>query len=166
MSSLGLRPRAQTVNVPFSLHPTTTSSRQPAYSFYQECYHLRAKLLQVSGFAQFLPSQPTASDAMQQVSNPVVQLWDCFSLGVSLCYLCNLLPSSNRPLHVSEDPILDEKSKKRAIAAFVMCAGRIDPRWERLTVSDLWNDRSSLDGFMKVSAMPMLRILRLNNLVL
>jgi cell division control protein 24 len=82
----------------------------------------------------------------------VTQLWDCFALGVPLCYLFNLLPPPITPININTAPdqfdILNERDKKRAIALFSMQIRQLED-CEQFTVTDLYN-RDSTDGFVKV----------------
>ena len=115
-------------------------------SLYQQCSSLRARLLRIKGF------QPFFTLVSQGSSDLVTQLWDCFALGIPLCYLFNLLPPPVTPIYVDTAPegfdVSNEKVKKRAIALFSMRIRQFDD-WEQFTVTDLYN-RDSTDGFVKV----------------
>lgn len=86
-------------------------------------------------------------------TDPVTQLWDCFALGVPLCYLLNLLPPPVQPVAVDTvnfDPTND-RVRKRAIAQFAMGVRQVEG-CGTFTVTDLW-DRTSTDGFVKVRSL-------------
>ncbi|KAG6372412.1 hypothetical protein JVT61DRAFT_7885 [Boletus reticuloceps] len=121
-------------------------------SLYQQCSSLRARLMRIPNFSHFFILSAPNGD-LRQSTDPVTQLWDCFTLGIPLCFLFNLLPPPARPIaEISTDPatfdLSNEKEKKRAIAKFAMRLSEID-NCERFTVSDLW-DRHSTDGLVKV----------------
>jgi cell division control protein 24 len=120
-------------------------------SLYQQCSSLRSRLMRIPGFSNFfiLSSQ---SGSLRQSTDPVTQLWDCFSLGISLCFLYELLPGRANPPTVKTDPsvfdVSNERAKKHAIAVFVMNIKNLD-NCEQFTVTDLW-ERHSTDGLVKV----------------
>lgn len=121
-------------------------------SLYQQCSSLRARLMRIPNFSHFFILSAPNGD-LRQSTDPVTQLWDCFTLGIPLCFLFNLLPPPARPIaEISTDPatfdLSNEKEKKRAIAKFAMRLSEIN-NCERFTVSDLW-DRHSTDGLVKV----------------
>lgn len=91
-------------------------------------------------------------DSSRQSTDPVTQLWDCFSLGIPLCYIFNLLPPPVVPIKVDTDPrtfdVSDLRAKKRAIALFAMQIRQV-AECEPFTVTDLC-DRNSTDGLVKV----------------
>ena len=91
-------------------------------------------------------------DSSRQSTDPVTQLWDCFALGVPLCYLFNLLPPPITPININTAPdqfdASNERDKKRAIALFSMQIRQLED-CEQFTVTDLYN-RDSTDGFVKV----------------
>lgn len=96
-----------------------------------------------------LSASPDAPSSRRS-TDPVTQLWDCFALGVPLCFLLNLLPPPIQNVDVDTanfDPTND-KVRKRAIAQFAMGVRQIEG-CPTFTVTDLW-DRSSTDGFVKV----------------
>lgn len=120
-------------------------------SLYQQCSALRTRLMHVQDFSEWftLSSPPESS---RRSTDPVTQLWDCFALGVPLCYLFNLLPAPFMPITIDTDPVsfdvTNERTKKRAIALFSMQIKQIEG-CEQFTVTELW-DRNSTDGFVKV----------------
>ncbi|KAL1942670.1 hypothetical protein VTO73DRAFT_4910 [Trametes versicolor] len=106
--------------------------------------------MHLQGFSDWFTAaaQP---DSSRRSTDPVTQLWDVFALGVPLCYLFNLLPSTT-PIQVntdvqSYDPS-NERTRKHAIALFSMNVKQVSG-CEGFTVRDLW-DRNSTDGFVKV----------------
>ncbi|KAL0060536.1 Guanine nucleotide exchange factor for Cdc42p [Marasmius tenuissimus] len=126
-------------------------------ALYQECYHLRARLIRLRGFNHYF-SLATAFTG-DQSTDPVTQLWDLFSYGVPLCYIFDLLPEemgfrkiNNSALEQQVYEANPDRPRKRAIALFVMklkkVADRI-PGVEQFMVTELW-DRYSKDGLVKV----------------
>lgn len=120
-------------------------------SLYQQCSSLRARLLRIRDFPRYF-ALSAPPDSSRRSTDPVTQLWDCFSLGVSLCYLFNLLPPPIQPINIDTDPdsvdVNNERAKKRAIALFAMQIRQL-AKCEQFTVTDLW-ERHSTDGFVKV----------------
>jgi cell division control protein 24 len=108
--------------------------------------------MRIHNFTNFfaLASPP---DSSRQSTDPVTQLWDCFTLGISLCYIFNLLPPPVVPIKIDTNPsafdFSDLRAKKRAIALFAMQIRQVS-QCEPFTVTDLW-DRNSTDGLVKVS---------------
>src|ERR1700691_1182163 len=127
-----------------------SASQSP--SLYQQASSLRARLMRIHNFTNFfaLASPP---DSLRQSTDPVTQLWDCFTLGISLCYIFNLLPPPVVPIKMDTNPsafdFSDLRAKKRAIALFAMQIRQVS-QCEPFTVTDLW-DRNSTDGLVKVS---------------
>ena len=124
-------------------------SASQSTSLYQQCSSLKSRLLRVRGFSDYFGLIPSTDS--RQSADPVTQLWDCFALGVPLCYLYNLVPNV-QPLGVdvdisSFDPS-NEKVRKRAIAQFAMNVQQLDG-CGAFQVRDLW-DRSTTDGLVKV----------------
>ncbi|KAJ3530133.1 hypothetical protein NM688_g7754 [Phlebia brevispora] len=143
---------APSIDLPVANNTLLNKAASQSTSLYQQCSALRARLMRVQDFAQFF-SLSTSQDASssRRSTDPVTQLWDCFALGVPLCYLFNLIPSV-QPLDVdvdinSFDPN-NEKTRKRAIAHFTMGLKSIEG-CGTFMVTDLW-DRDSNDGFVKV----------------
>jgi cell division control protein 24 len=107
--------------------------------------------MRIHNFTNFfaLASPP---DSSRQSTDPVTQLWDCFTLGISLCYIFNLLPPPVVPIKIDTNPsafdFSDLRAKKRAIALFAMQIRQVS-QCEPFTVTDLW-DRNSTDGLVKV----------------
>lgn len=112
---------------------------------YSLCSSLRSRLLKITGFSQYFDLVGTTS------GNPVTQLWDLFSFGTPLCYLFNLLPSSDYPrLHsIASATVPDEHTSKLAIAKFARHVRQNFPTCEPFSFSELL-DRSSTDGICKV----------------
>lgn len=129
-------------------------------SLYQQCSSLRTRLLRIRGFPRYF-ALSAPPDSSRRSTDPVTTLWDCFSLGVSLCYLFNLLPPPIQPISIETDPELvdvhNERNKKRAIALFAMQIRQLS-KCEQFTVTDLW-ERHSTDGFVKVRPLPALLLI-------
>lgn len=129
-------------------------------SLYQQCSSLRTRLLRIRGFPRYF-ALSAPPDSSRRSTDPVTTLWDCFSLGVSLCYLFNLLPPPIQPISIETDPELvdvhNERNKKRAIALFAMQIRQLS-KCEQFTVTDLW-ERHSTDGFVKVHPLPALPLI-------
>ena len=140
------------IDLPIGNNALLNKAASQSTSLYQQCSALRARLMRVQDFAQFfsLSTSPDASSSRRS-TDPVTQLWDCFALGVPLCYLYNLIPSV-QPLDVDVDPSsfdpTNEKARKRAIAQFAMGLKSIEG-CGTFMVMDLWH-RESNDGFVKV----------------
>lgn len=138
-------------DLPVANNTLLNKSASQSTSLYQQCSSLRARLLRIKDFPPYfaLASPPGSS---RQSTDPVTQLWDCFALGVPLCYLFNLLPAPITPINVNTVPdqfdVSNEKDKKRAIALFSMQIKQLED-CEQFTVTDLYN-RDSTDGFVKV----------------
>lgn len=125
-------------------------------SLYQRCSALRARLMQIRGFPPYFS---LASSSSRESTDPVTQLWDLFSLGISLCFIFDLLPPDFKKIDSSAfDQVKydasPERAKKHAIAMFAMQihtdkVTQNIPGCERFTVTDLW-DRKSTDGLVKV----------------
>ena len=121
-------------------------------SLYQQCSVLRSRLMRVQDFAPFFSlALPSDASSSRRSTDVVTQVWDCFALGVPLCYLYNLIPDV-QPLDVdvdisSFDPS-NEKARKRAIAMFAMGLRSLEG-CGTFMVTDLW-DRETNDGFVRV----------------
>jgi cell division control protein 24 len=141
------------IETPVANNNILNKAASQSTSLYQQCSSLRARLMRIPGFSNFfiLSSQ---SGSLRQSTDPVTQLWDCFSLGISLCFLYELLPGRTNPSTVKTDPsvfdVSNERAKKHAIAVFVMNIKNLD-NCEQFTVTDLW-ERHSTDGLVKVRA--------------
>jgi cell division control protein 24 len=132
--------------------------RRSSLSIFQQCSRIRSCLLSDPTFARYLDY--CAERPEFDPSDAVSHIWDCFALGISLCYLYNCLANHSSPalvpLTVSTDLSMLQASaesnrvKKHAIYLFAIEVRKLNPEWASLTVSDLMNDRVSLDGFMKV----------------
>lgn len=138
-------------DLPVANNTLLNKSASQSTSLYQQCSSLRTRLLRIADFQPYfaLASPPNSS---RQSTDPVTQLWDCFALGVPLCYLFNLLPVAFTPININTAPdqfdVSNEKDKKRAIALFSMQIKQLEG-CEQFTVTDLYN-RDSTDGFVKV----------------
>ncbi|KAG1742924.1 hypothetical protein EDB19DRAFT_1850350 [Suillus lakei] len=139
------------IETPVANNNILNKAASQSTSLYQQCSSLRTRLMRIPGFSNFfiLSSQ---SGSLRQSTDPVTQLWDCFSLGISLCFLYELLPGRTNPPTVKTDPsvfdVSNERAKKHAIAVFVMNIKNLD-NCEQFTVTDLW-ERHSTDGLVKV----------------
>ena len=145
------------IETPVANNNILNKAASASTSLYQQCSSLRARLMRIPNFSHFFILSSPNGD-LRQSTDPVTQLWDCFTLGIPLCFLFNLLPPPTRPIgEISTDPVTfdvsNEKEKKRAIAKFAMRLSEID-NCERFTVSDLW-DRHSTDGLVKVRSPPL-----------
>jgi hypothetical protein len=129
-------------------------------SIYQRCTSVRHRLANDPTFARFLSFVAETSTA--DLSDPVNHLWDCFSLGISLCYLYNCavltapVSPGLAPITVGADLSIlraandSERRQKHAVMLFCMEVSKLNPTWDNLIVTDLINNRVSLDGFLKV----------------
>ncbi|KAF8844742.1 hypothetical protein BDN67DRAFT_977997 [Paxillus ammoniavirescens] len=140
------------IETPVANNNILNKAASASTSLYQQCSALRARLMRIPNFSHFfILSSPNGN--LRQSTDPVTQLWDCFTLGIPLCFLFNLLPPPILPIaEISTDAatfdVTNEKEKKRAIVKFAMRLTEIE-NCERFTVSDLW-DRHSTDGLVKV----------------
>lgn len=139
-----------TIDSPVANNTLLNKAASQSASLYQQCSTLRTRLMHLQGFSDWftVAAQP---DSSRRSTDPVTQLWDVFALGVPLCYLFNLLPSTS-PIQVSTDvqnyDPSNERTRKHAIALFSMNVKQVSG-CEGFTVRDLW-DRNSTDGFVKV----------------
>ncbi|KAI6121605.1 hypothetical protein F5141DRAFT_1022959, partial [Pisolithus sp. B1] len=139
------------IETPVANNNILNKAASQSTSLYQQCSSLRTRLMRIHGFSDFFVlSSPTGS--LRQSTDPVTQLWDCFSLGIPLCFLFNLLPSASPPIAISTDAatfdVTNERAKKHAIALFAMRVKQVQ-NCEQFTVTDLW-ERHSTDGLVKV----------------
>jgi cell division control protein 24 len=138
------------IDAPVATNTALNKAASQSTSLYQQCSSLRTRLMRVQDFSDFfnmsVESEPSSS---RRSTDVVSQLWDCFVLGVPLCYLFNLLPHV-QPIDINIanfDPTND-RTRKRAIALFAMNVQQLEG-CGTFTVTDLW-DRGSTDGFVKV----------------
>ena len=151
MSTAAARKKS-VVEMPVAHNTLRNKAASQSTSLYQQSAALRANLLRVHRFHLFFQ---LSEDNPSQSTDPVTQLWDCFALGVSLCYLYNLLPhSQHRPIELDVDPESDsvrnlaDRDRKRAIALFNIAVKSLN-HGEGLQVRDIW-ERENTDGFVKV----------------
>lgn len=139
------------IETPVANNNILNKAASQSTSLYQQCSALRTRLMRIPGFSDFF-TLSSQSGSLRQSTDPVTQLWDCFSLGISLCFLYELLPGRTNPPTVKTDPsvfdVSNERAKKHAIAVFVMNIKNLD-NCEQFTVTDLW-ERHSTDGLVKV----------------
>ncbi|CCM00418.1 uncharacterized protein FIBRA_02448 [Fibroporia radiculosa] len=138
-----------TIESPIANNTLLNKAASQSTSLYQQCSALRTRLMHVQDFPDwFTLSSPP--DSSRRSTDPVTQLWDCFALGVPLCYLYNLLPAPFTPINIDTNPRAfdgsNEKTMKRSIALFSMQIKQIEG-CEQFTVTELW-DRNSTDGFV------------------
>ncbi|EMD37491.1 hypothetical protein CERSUDRAFT_114133 [Gelatoporia subvermispora B] len=140
-----------TIDSPVANNTLLNKAASQSTSLYQQCSALRNRLTRVHGFNDWF-SLSSSPESSRRSTDPVTQLWDCFILGVPLCFLFNLLPEPYTPINIDTDPTsldLDsEKTKKRAVALFSMQLKQIEG-CEQFTVTELL-DRNSSDGLIKV----------------
>lgn len=141
------------IEAPVANNTLLNKAASQSTSLYQQCSALRARLMRVQGFSEYFSLSPSPeSSSSRRSTDPVTQLWDCFALGVPLCFLLNLILLPPQHIDVTTDPLSfdpsNDKSRKRAIALFAMGVRQIEG-CGTFTVTDLW-DRNSTDGFVKV----------------
>lgn len=140
------------IDSPIANNTLLNKAASQSTSLYQQCSALRSRLLRLPLFSQWFNLALPPDSSSRRSTDPVTQLWDCFILGVPLCYLFNLLPPPFIPIDIDTDPssfdVSNERNKKRAIALFSMSIKQIEG-CEQFTVTELW-DRNSTDGFVKV----------------
>ncbi|KAJ7218095.1 hypothetical protein GGX14DRAFT_495554 [Mycena pura] len=145
-------------DAPMAHNTLLNKSASQSVSLYQRCSALRARLMQIRGFLYYFS---IASPDSRQSTDPVTQLWDLFSLGISLCYIFDQLPEDGGFNKINHSEFNQEqyeanpdRAQKHAIALFAMQI-RMEkvttsiPGCELFTVTDLWN-RDSTDGLVKV----------------
>ncbi|KAL4074032.1 hypothetical protein V8B97DRAFT_2075448 [Scleroderma yunnanense] len=139
------------IDTPVANNNILNKAASQSTSLYQQCSSLRSRLVRIPAFSDFFVLSSSA-DSLRQSTDPVTQLWDCFSLGIPLCFLFNLLPPPNAPISIdtsaSNFDASNERAKKHAIALFAMRIKQVKD-CEQFTVTDLW-ERHSTDGLVKV----------------
>ena len=147
ISTVGLQ-----IDTPVAHNTFLNKSAASSISLYQQCSQLRTRLLRVHDFSPYF----AVGGREQRTSiDPVTQLWDCFALGVPLCFLHNLLPGVNPINNIDLDPEsvdpTNDKLAKKAILFFVMAFSKTDiyDQADQFHATELL-DRSSTDGFVKV----------------
>ncbi|KAF7782160.1 hypothetical protein Agabi119p4_1536 [Agaricus bisporus var. burnettii] len=154
VSSAGLH-----IDTPVANNTLLNKAANQSTSLYQQCSSLRARLLRIHGFAHYFSLAATPNS--RQSTDPVTQLWDLFSIGISLCYIFDQLPPEAgfpKINHSEYNPdtydINPDREKKHAIALFAIQVRSPQvthaiPECEPFTVTDIWN-RESTDGLVKV----------------
>ena len=145
-----------------------------ATSVYQKCLQLRIRLSKVENFIPFIKTGANSNDPLSNndssnptplptppiSSNAVSQLWACFRLGSSLCFLYNQLGYDQ--LEISDNLDLSNQSIcKKGVARFIMACKKLGDTeraesggskgWttdDLFTVSDLY--KTDTNGFIKV----------------
>jgi len=155
VSSTGLH-----IDTPVANNTLLNKAANQSTSLYQQCSALRARLLRIRNFSRYfrLAANPDARHS----TDPVTQLWDLFSLGISLCYVFDLLPADAGFSKIDHSEFKSDnyeanpdREKKHAIVAFAIQI-RSDqvlnaiPECEPFTVRDIW-DRESTDGLVRVT---------------
>lgn len=142
------------IETPVANNTFLNKSAAQSTSLYQQCTQLRARLMRIYDFSPYFainaPSETRTS------TDPVTQLWDCFALGVPLCFLYNLLPNVSPISSIDTNPEAidpaDEKSIKKAIVHFAMAIANstdLFDQSEQFRATQLL-DRKSTEGFVKV----------------
>ncbi|KAI0695536.1 hypothetical protein BC835DRAFT_1414811 [Cytidiella melzeri] len=134
---------------PVATNTALNKAASQSTSLYQQCSALRTRLMRVQDFSNFFNMSYAPESSSRRSTDIVHQLWDCFVLGVPLCYLFNLLPHV-QPIDIDVDNFdpTNDRTRKRAIALFAMNVQQLEG-CGTFTVTDLW-DRNSTDGFVKV----------------
>ncbi|KAH6912989.1 Dbl homology domain-containing protein [Coprinopsis sp. MPI-PUGE-AT-0042] len=124
----------------------------------QLCLSLRARLLNVKGFQKYFDMVQKTGDTKGS-TDAVTELWDVFSLGISLCYIFDLLPDpfpkiNNSQFDQDRYEANPDREKRRAIALLARQLGTTDamtriPGLKRIDTEDLW-DRTSTTGLTKI----------------
>lgn len=142
------------IDTPIAHNTFLNKSAATSTSLYQQCSQLRARLLLVHGFTPYFVIS-SGSETRTSV-DPVTQLWDCFALGVPLCFLHNLLPNVTPIASIDTDPasidVDNGKAVKKAIVHFAMAISNnpeLNDTTEQFIATQLL-DRRSTDGFVKV----------------
>lgn len=166
MASVAGRKKSIVSTAGLSIEPGNTLLNKAASqstSLYQQCSSLRARLLRIHGFSYYF--QLAAASDSRQSTDPVTQLWDVLTLGISLCFLFDQLPDTPGFKKINNSQFNDDKyeanpdrEKKHAIALFAIqvktaAVAQAIPGCEPFTVTDLW-DRKSTDGLVKVRPPP------------
>jgi cell division control protein 24 len=159
-SSSGARKKSiissQNLHIDTPVNTLLNKAASQSTSLYQQCSALRSRLLRIRGFQTYFDRAQTDDP------NPVTQLWDLFTLGISLCYVFDQLPSSfpkinNNSFKQDKYEASPDREKKHAIALFAMQVRNKEvmskiPGLEPFAITDLW-DRKSTDGLVKVSTL-------------
>ncbi len=142
------------IDTPVANNTLLNKSASQTVSLYQKCSALRNNLMRIEGFSPFFTI--AASSDSRRSTDPVAQVWDVLSLGITLCFLYNKVTFENHdpvPEHHFEDWDNSEKANKRFVAWFIMrIKGMQLAGWEgceEFTISDL-RTRESTDGLVKV----------------
>ncbi|KAH7888810.1 hypothetical protein F5I97DRAFT_1803116 [Phlebopus sp. FC_14] len=139
------------IETPVANNNILNKAASSSTSLYQQCSSLRSRLMRIPNFSAFF-TLSSPSDDLRQSTDPVTQLWDCFALGIPLCFLFNLLPEPHSHILINTDAasfdVTNERAKKHAIMNFAMKISQVEG-CEQFTVTDLW-DRHSTDGLVKV----------------
>jgi cell division control protein 24 len=147
------------IDTPVGNNTLLNKAASQSTSLYQQCSQLRIRLLRIKGFDYYFSLASEATDSRRS-TDPVTHVWDLFTLGISLCYIADLLPANQGFTKINNSSFDSEqyeanpdRAKKRAIAHFAMEIKRkianAIPGCETFTVTDLW-DRNSTDGLVKV----------------
>ncbi|KAE9402996.1 hypothetical protein BT96DRAFT_990639 [Gymnopus androsaceus JB14] len=134
----------------------TLTNQPPVPSLYQECSRLKSRLIRIRGFDYYFE---LASRHFGQPMDPVTQLWDVFSLGISLCFIFDLLAEDKGLTKLDNSKFISkyepnpDRAKMLGIIMFAMkltseTIAHFIPDCEPFAVTDLL-DRSSSDGFVK-----------------
>ncbi|KAF7428050.1 hypothetical protein PC9H_007269 [Pleurotus ostreatus] len=141
------------IDTPVANNTLLNKSASQTVSLYQKCSALRNNLMRIEGFSPFFTI--AASSDSRRSTDPVAQVWDVLSLGITLCFLYNKVTFENHdpvPEHHFENWDNSEKANKRFVAWFIMrIKGMQLAGWEgceEFTISDL-RTRESTDGLVK-----------------
>ena len=142
------------IDTPVAHNTFLNKSAASSTSLYQQCSQLRSRLLRVHDFPPYF-NISSGSESRTSV-DPVTQLWDCFALGVPLCFLHNLLPNVSPITNIDTNPASidprDSKAAKKAIVHFAMAIGgntELYDSTDQFTATQVL-DRSTTEGFVKV----------------
>ncbi|EFI28234.1 rho guanine nucleotide exchange factor scd1 [Coprinopsis cinerea okayama7 len=146
------------IETPVAGNTLLNKSASQATSLYQQCASLRSRLMRIRGFSYYFNLAAESTDDRQS-TDPVTQLWDIFSLGISLCYIFDQLDQNfnkinNSQFNPEKYEANPDKERKHAIALFAMQVRNNQvmqaiPGLEPFAITDLW-DRKSTDGLVKV----------------
>ncbi|KAJ7120764.1 Dbl homology domain-containing protein [Mycena crocata] len=125
-------------------------------SLHERCSLLYARLMELRSFPHYLTLIPN-----HDPTDPITQLWDVFSLGISLCYIFNGIAAEYGFTKIDSSAFDEEeyaedsvRAEKHALRLFVTQIRKENvaqhiPGCETFTASEML-DRSSTDGLEKV----------------
>jgi len=133
------------IDTPIANNTLLNKSASQSTSLYQQCSSLRARLMRIHNFPDFfaIASPPESRHS----TDPVTQLWDCFALGIPLCYIFNLLPPPVIPSRwIPPEHLWCLRSARKETRHRTLChADQTVSQCEPFTVTDLGTVTRQMD---------------------